>query len=98
MSNCRLEPRGTETTQRGGSEAGMSPWGGGGRQAGGVRGGEKAQAPGWAGALQGGMTSAQVRQTWSLENNVRKGVGELHAGGLRGERELRQAKQADHGR
>ena len=30
MSNCRLEPRGTETTQRGGSEAGMSPWWGGG--------------------------------------------------------------------
>lgn len=53
---------------------------------------------GWAGALQGWMTSAQVRQMWPLENRVRKGVGELHDGGLRGERELRQAKQSDHGR
>lgn len=53
MSNRRLEPRGTETTQRGGSEARMPPRLGGGDhkgnaeragQAGKVRGGEKAQA------------------------------------------------------
>lgn len=36
----------------------------------------------WVGALQGRMTSALVWHVWPLEDNVRKGMGELHAGEL----------------